>query len=272
MITTKWGPPGWTFLHKVSFTYSTDLQKEFHEFFYILQFVLPCKYCRASFNQFLHESPITNKVLQNKNNFSHWFYEMHNKVNNKLRNQEKDAVNQYFDQIQQSYKTYHISFNDAIQELRAFIKKTMITNNDPSFISVKAKYDHEDILKDCGEMWLFLGSIIFNYPETLNKKDDEHQSKEKYIKKLFLLLPGVVPYTGYKEKINHFYKQDPIEPNLVCRKTLVQWFHNFYKSVNKQKSVSINHLEKLFESFRSGQCNNKSKKQEKIRIKSCRAN
>jgi hypothetical protein len=50
------------------------------EFFYLLAYVLPCKYCRASFSQYLaEEAPVAP--------YSKWLWRVHNKVNAKLRSQ-----------------------------------------------------------------------------------------------------------------------------------------------------------------------------------------
>lgn len=53
MMTAIWGPPMWHFLHTMSFNYpivpSPDDMKNYREFVYSLQNVLPCRYCRENF-------------------------------------------------------------------------------------------------------------------------------------------------------------------------------------------------------------------------------
>ena len=59
MQTTKWGPPGWTFLHIISFNYplvptETD-KRNYKSFFTHMAKMLPCKYCRESYTQYIKE-------------------------------------------------------------------------------------------------------------------------------------------------------------------------------------------------------------------------
>ena len=93
MMTKVWGPPGWLFLHCVTYgyPYSIDLNNkdhinkvnDFKNFFYYLGKVMPCKYCRESYMDFIKEIPINN-YLSNRKNLTKWLYKIHNKVNNKL--------------------------------------------------------------------------------------------------------------------------------------------------------------------------------------------
>lgn len=93
MMTKIWGPPGWLFLHCVTFGYPyiIMMNKEEHlirrertrRYFRDLGYVLPCKYCRMSYQDFMKEIPIE-KYLASRRDLTYWFYMMHNKVNNKL--------------------------------------------------------------------------------------------------------------------------------------------------------------------------------------------
>ena len=97
MNTKMWGPPGWKFLHTVTFNYplsidpmdkeQKQLSKDIKEMFENLQQTLPCKYCRVSFRKFMKELPIE-PFLGCGKALTYWFYCMHNKVNCKLRGQE----------------------------------------------------------------------------------------------------------------------------------------------------------------------------------------
>ena len=90
MKTTKWGPPGWTFLHTIVHNYPENpspLDKcNYKLFFTQCEHVLPCKYCRISFNQYIKEIPIDD-YLESRESVSYWLYMIHNKVNDKLRKQ-----------------------------------------------------------------------------------------------------------------------------------------------------------------------------------------
>jgi len=93
MITKVWGPAGWLFLHCITFGYPYKIdhknpehvskKNNFKDFFYNLGYVMPCKYCRQSYIEFMEESPIENH-LQSRESLTKWFYNIHNKVNYKL--------------------------------------------------------------------------------------------------------------------------------------------------------------------------------------------
>ena len=58
---------------------------ETKKFFSSLGNVLPCRYCRDSYNDYVRKSPITDEVLSSRKNLAKWFYEIHNRVNEKLK-------------------------------------------------------------------------------------------------------------------------------------------------------------------------------------------
>ena len=96
MITKIWGPPGWLFLHCVTMGYphTIDESIDFHvakkretrKFFESLGYTLPCELCCKSYNEFIKEEDtlLTDKVLSSRLTLAKWFYDIHNKVNNKL--------------------------------------------------------------------------------------------------------------------------------------------------------------------------------------------
>lgn len=102
MMTRVWGPPGWFFLHCVTFGYPVDPAKFDNEkelepgttaelyrnFFISVGGVLPCKYCRESYKEFVKELP---PDVTNRDTLVKWFWEIHNKVNNKLEDKYGDA-------------------------------------------------------------------------------------------------------------------------------------------------------------------------------------
>lgn len=108
MDTTKWGPPMWKALHTMAHNFDPMKhdRKSYKQFFELLADTLPCIHCRNSYQEFIKELPIDPYIYSNKPGALHyWLYQIHNKVNNKLRNQ-------------------------------GFLNKP-----DPSFVSVCAKYD-----------------------------------------------------------------------------------------------------------------------------------
>ena len=90
MDTKFWGPGGWRFLHTITFNYPENPtaadKRNYKSLFLNFQFTLPCKYCRESYAKFLRELPIE-PYLASRSKLTMWLYLIHNKVNDKLRNQ-----------------------------------------------------------------------------------------------------------------------------------------------------------------------------------------
>lgn len=96
MNTNKWGPAGWDQLGPVGVKYDhihEVLQKEYLNTYTILHKIhlsntetqLPCKYCRESYQKFILELPMDRFLASG--NLNSWMYQIHNKVNDKLRKQ-----------------------------------------------------------------------------------------------------------------------------------------------------------------------------------------
>lgn len=90
MQTRVWGPAGWIFLHCIAQNFPKEPTMEqiehYKQFFRIVGTVLPCRYCRESYQQFINEPDtlLDDKVMKNRQTFSKWLYNVHNKVNKKL--------------------------------------------------------------------------------------------------------------------------------------------------------------------------------------------
>ena len=82
MDTRFWGPSGWKLLHLIA---AEPGDTAVYEWFKLLPFVLPCKYCRASLQEYYEKKPLTLEIV--RSNFGRWLYEIHNLVNAKLRDQ-----------------------------------------------------------------------------------------------------------------------------------------------------------------------------------------
>jgi len=90
LITKIWGGSGWIFGHSVTFGYplepTTEQKNSYKEFFILFGKVLPCKYCRESYEKFISEgeTKLTDTVLTNRHTLTKWFYDIHETVNKKL--------------------------------------------------------------------------------------------------------------------------------------------------------------------------------------------
>lgn len=105
MDTRFWGPSAWQLLHLVAYEPLTP----HHElFFNAMKDVLPCKFCRASTSEFMEkELPLHPRL----HDLPRWIYDLHNRVNKKLRDQSKEdptvrdpGPDPTFEEVQTRYK------------------------------------------------------------------------------------------------------------------------------------------------------------------------
>lgn len=187
MDTRFWGPSGWKLLHLIPFAdESISNRKSICEFFEVLPYILPCKFCRASLSVYMKELPVSCKsplALQK------WIWQIHNKVNGKLRSQGLAA------------------------------------DPDPPFLSVQKMY-LEKYKQGCSRTtfdgWEFLFSVAENHPlsqsgkgslpmpdappeETITDPLERNRwnvmtSEERmpYYEKFWTLLPQVLPFTTWQ--------------------------------------------------------------------------
>lgn len=90
MQTSKWGPPMWQSLEAIAHNYdpAKHNKQSFKMLFaVILSDVLPCIYCRESYKKFVEDLPLTDKMMDTREGLTNWLYQIHCKVNDKLRNQ-----------------------------------------------------------------------------------------------------------------------------------------------------------------------------------------
>lgn len=125
MMTKIWGPAGWLFLHCVTFGYPyainlnnrehRDKKRDYASFFYYLGKVMPCRYCRESYMEFIKENPI-GKNLDNRKDLTKWLYDIHNKVNDKLGVSECQIPT--FEEVYKRYEQYRAKCKKTTDEER----------------------------------------------------------------------------------------------------------------------------------------------------------
>ncbi len=103
-----WGPHGWQFLHTLTFNYPDEPSKKtkqvYKKYFTLTGDILPCKYCRKSYNEFIKQIPI-DPALESRKTLTKWFYNIHNMVNDKLRKQGKTIKNPSFSDVCKHYES-----------------------------------------------------------------------------------------------------------------------------------------------------------------------
>ena len=90
MFPKIWGPSMWTVLHLISFSYpknpSTIDKINYKKFYDSIGHILPCNYCRDSYNKFILEgnTKLDDNVFESRDKLTKWLYYVHEAVNKKL--------------------------------------------------------------------------------------------------------------------------------------------------------------------------------------------
>lgn len=135
MMTKVWGPPGWFFLHSVTFGYPDEINPEnvdrvrhYANFFNSLGHILPCKYCRNSYNEYISELPVEN-FLNSRKDLTLWLYLIHNKVNDKLGIPACDRPS--FEEVEKKYEQYRAKCKQTTDKERSdrLIKGCVVPEN-----------------------------------------------------------------------------------------------------------------------------------------------
>jgi hypothetical protein len=168
MDTRFWGPYGWDFLHSIPLEYDINNKKKYYQFFKSVGEMLPCKYCRISYKQYFKELDI-NQYLNSKTRLAKWLYLLHNKVNDKLRQQ---GLN---------------------------------TKKDPTFKEVKARVEYN---KDRQETLKMVNGIEFIYIIAFHYKNTMIKNKEVKYKKFFYLLCEIFPVVQVRKCLKKLIRSD----------------------------------------------------------------
>lgn len=105
MDTRFWGPSGWRLLHMSTFAYTPSRDKAaFREFFEVLPYVLPCKFCRSNLVRHYETLPLE-PALQSRETLTKWLYEIHTLTNETIRSQGKEVPKEPpFSAVKQHYE------------------------------------------------------------------------------------------------------------------------------------------------------------------------
>jgi hypothetical protein len=255
MDTRFWGPSGWRLLHIVV---STPLNgrnfNRIKDFFILLPFILPCKFCRQSLSIYYKKRPIPNEYTE----MNRWLYDIHNEVNDKLRKQNLiHEPNPSFEKVQEDYLKFTQS-PCASSTILGWDFLFSVANTTPS------KALHSTAIVDAPEE--LLTPELRNEWNTMNYKE-----RIPYVEKWWNLLKMVYPY---KPWINAWRKAEStygLAPVKKGKRTVLSWLFNIQNTVCKMMMEqtpyrSFNGLCKEVSLFSSGCGNAKTKA-----VKTCRA-
>jgi hypothetical protein len=191
----------------------TDERKaDVKEWFELLEFVLPCKFCRASFHDYIYDDPLTDETIANTELFGNWVYRVHNRVNAKLRDQG------------------------------------LLTKPNPTWRSVRARY--EELYKTiCAEQlgWDFLVSVAYATPgprspssplplpkgitvtDASNKAERNRYNlltwdeRLQYLKRWWRLIPSILPCPEWRRSWKKAYAECGEPPLAEGRAAVMRW-------------------------------------------------
>jgi curved DNA-binding protein CbpA len=202
MRTAIWGPGGWLFLHSIAQNYPwkpTMEQKEnYYNFFRLTGNVLPCRYCRESYQQFITEpgTRLTINTMRDRKSVVTWLYRIHNKVNKKLDIKGGPTLKEVWDKYESfrsvCHKTpKHIKKKGCTVPLNGIRKKCVINFVDEKITQFGKKkktniFPAQYLLEDNQEAELpqmeYSDTDIHDAMELLQveRVDDIRQIKKKY--------------------------------------------------------------------------------------------
>jgi hypothetical protein len=149
MATKKWGPHAWDFLFtsimgryplKVTTREDRKIARDFESILCSLSNVMPCVFCRNSFEGFLKELPIK-PFLEGRIQLMYWLFLMKDKVNNKLIKQENKCYRDEKRRLKVMYRNEEITKREYYIKIDKFKQKTFVTVPTPPFKEVLDKYE-----------------------------------------------------------------------------------------------------------------------------------
>lgn len=165
MQTSKWGKPGWDMLFYVAAGYevneaSVEVKAPIYRMFYeSMGGVLPCKYCRDSYIEFFDELDF-DSYLDRPCGMIKFVYDMKNKVNEKLRKQERRALQLEYEKLSSSMSADNPEF---WEKMRAASQRICYTKPSPPLKDVIENLAR-DKAKCSAEMKTCRDPLLFNEP------------------------------------------------------------------------------------------------------------
>jgi len=194
MDTRAWGPSGWQLLHLIAHDYPSNAngmtRRRYEIFFNTIKDILPCKFCRESTTQFMQELDL-HTAMKNNHTLSKWMYDIHNRVNKKLRDQCKEDP------------------------------RIICPDDDPEFSKVQKKYTELlEIQPNAPPGMDFLFCIAFNYPKDITS------DKVQIYFDFFMNLYDIFPYANLRKIYQNHVDHHIIYNALQSRDKLIRWLYS----------------------------------------------
>jgi hypothetical protein len=136
MMTAIWGPTMWHIMHTISFNYpikpTKEQKKYYYDYYYNLQFILPCRYCRENLTKNFETLPLKPSVFKNRESLSRYVYSLHELVNKMLN---KNSALSYED-VRDRYEHFR---SRCLQDPKEKTKSTIEKGCTEPLYGVKSK-------------------------------------------------------------------------------------------------------------------------------------
>jgi len=205
MRTAIWGPGGWLFLHSIAQNYpwnpTQQQMEDYYNFFRLTGNVLPCRYCRESYQQFITQkgTRLTLQTMKNRKSVVIWLYRIHNKVNKKLGVKDHPTLKEVWDKYESfrsvCHKTKQKKVKGCTVPLNGIRKKCIINFVDEPDLILKNKNKNKNKNKvklKTSLMYNHFGKKRFKKNE-LDTDDQEEQEENEFGKKTKPSKPSAPP-------------------------------------------------------------------------------
>lgn len=162
LMTKIWGPHAWFFINSVAFGYpinpTPEQKEEYKNFFIYLGYVLPCGFCRNSYQFFIKDgiTEIKDNIFENRETLTKWIYLLHNRVNKKLGVE---------------YGTTYKEFCEKFETFRAKCAENISNCHMPLTLKAEAFIKSDE--KECVIISLDLAKQFSEYAESKGIKMDK---------------------------------------------------------------------------------------------------
>lgn len=215
MDTRFWGPCGWRLLHlSVTAPLNGRDFNKIKEFFELLPYVLPCKFCRQSLSKYYSNRPIPDSY----DKMNKWLYLIHNDVNDKLRSQNLlNQPNPPFEKVQDDYMKWSQS-PCASSTILGWDFLFSVANTTPS------KSLHSSPIVDAPEN--------LESPTQRNEWNTmSYKERIPIVEKWWNLIKDIFPFKPWKsawEKGEQTYGKAPVSNG---KKAVLTWLFNIQKVI-----------------------------------------
>ena len=197
MNTFLWGPPLWKLVHSLAYCAKASDADDVALFFNSFKKVLPCVYCRRSFEEFdntlrvkYNNQPLVS-IIRKKQLFA-WSYYLHDLVNEKLDRQEVEKQNNNGIRSSSSLNAAAIVAPRTLAPTTATTAPAPLTlrAKQLSFECLEKKHVLHPVSVTVTDLFDILFIFAMNYPE--DDKDEELVVKRQAYKQFLCTLPHVL--------------------------------------------------------------------------------